>query len=302
MNSASNPHEHRAVPATVEPRLRLEQIKARVRTLPGMPGAAVKLLALVDDPAVSLGRIEEILRQDPGLTANVLKLANSAYFGIPARVGSVRQAVMLLGLKRLTHMVIAACAWTLMDRAVPGYDLPAGDLWRHSLAVSVTAEGLVRELQLGAGEEIFTAALLHDVGKIVLGQFLQEGHEGIRAALDQGLGFLDAESMVLGTTHAEIGAEVLASWALPETMVQAVRWHHAPERAGRPDPMLDIVHVANLLCLMLGIGVGREGQHRLPSQAVTRRLGLSTAHLERVASHTLQSVCELALVIEPAYG
>ncbi len=302
VTSASNPHEQPAVPATVAPRLRLESIKARVRTLPGMPGAAVKLLALVDDPQVSLRRVEEILRQDPGLTANVLKLANSAYFGIPARVGSVRQAVMLLGVKRLTHMVIAACASTLMDRAVPGYDLPAGDLWRHSLAVSVAAEGLVRELQLGSGEEIFTAALLHDVGKIVLGQFLQEGDESLRTALDQGLGFLEAEAMVLGTTHAEIGAEVLSSWALPETMVQAVRWHHAPESAGRPDPMLDIVHVANMLCLMLGIGVGREGQHRLPSPAVTRRLGLSPAHLERVASHTLQWVCELSLVIEPAYG
>ncbi|MCU0538840.1 MAG: HDOD domain-containing protein, partial [Desulfobacterales bacterium] len=224
--------------------------------------------------------------------------ANSAYFGIPTQVGSVRQAVMLLGAKRLTHMVIAACASTLMDRPVPGYDLPPGELWRHSLAVSVAAQGLVRELRLGAGEEIFTAALLHDVGKIVLGRFLQDEYEQIQKALDQGLGFLAAESVVLGTTHAEIGARVLAQWALPESMIRTVRFHHSPEEAGAPDTMLDVVHVANMLCLMIGIGVGREGLHHLPSAVVTRRLGLSTAHLERVASHTLQWVSELAMVLD----
>jgi putative nucleotidyltransferase with HDIG domain len=200
--------------------------------------------------------------------------------------------------KRLTHMVIAACASTLMDRAVPGYDLPPGELWRHSLAVSVAAEGLVHELELGAGEEIFTAALLHDVGKIVLGQFLQEGYDKVKLALDQGLSFLAAESIALGTTHAEIGARVLWKWALPEAMIRTVRWHHAPDEAGPPDTMLDIVHVANMLCLMIGIGVGREGLHHLPSPVVTRRLGLSTAHLERVASHTLQWVRELAMVLD----
>jgi putative nucleotidyltransferase with HDIG domain len=280
------------------PPSRLDQISAQVKNFPGMPGAAITLLALVDDADVTVDRIETVLRLDPGLTANVLKLANSAYFGLPTQVGSVRQAVMLLGLKRLTHMVIAACASTLMDRAVPGYDLPPGELWRHSLAVSVAAEGLARELGLGAGEEIFTAALLHDVGKILLGQFLQEGYEKVAFALDQGLSFLAAESVVLGTTHAEIGARVLARWALPEAMIRTVRWHHAPEEAGAPDVMLDVVHVANMLCLMIGIGVGRDGLRHLPSPAATRRLGIGTAHLERVASHTLQWVSELALATD----
>ena len=112
----------------------------------------------LDTPLVQVG----------GLTANLLKLANSAYFGIPAKVGSVRQAVILLGLKRLVQMVIAACTSAIMDRGVPGYDLPAGDLWRHSLAVSVAAEGLARELKMESAEEIFTAALLHDVGKLAI--------------------------------------------------------------------------------------------------------------------------------------
>ena len=154
--------------------MRTDEITRTMTTFPGMPGAALKLLALIDDPEVTVQQIEGVLRQDPGLTGNLLKLANSAYFGFPAKVGSVRQAVVLLGLKRLVQMVIATCTSAVMDRAVPGYDLPGGELWRHALAVSVAAEGLVREMKLEAADEIFTAALLHDVGKLILGQFVQE--------------------------------------------------------------------------------------------------------------------------------
>jgi putative nucleotidyltransferase with HDIG domain len=277
--------------------MRLEEITGLIKAFPGMPGAALKLLALLDDSRVTVPQIEAILRQDAGLTANLLKLANSAYFGIPSKVGSVRQAVILLGLKRLIQMVIAACTSAIMDRSIPGYDLPAGELWRHSLAVSVAAEGLVRELKLNAGEEIFTAALLHDVGKLILGHFVREDYGKIELALAQGLAFETAEAIVLGTDHAAIGAEVLAKWSLPTDIVHAVRWHHAPEKAPHAGAMLDVVHVANMLCLMIGIGVGREGLRYRPSEAVTRRLGLRSDHLERVASQTLQWANELSQVM-----
>jgi putative nucleotidyltransferase with HDIG domain len=262
-----------------------------------MPGTTVKLLALVDDSGVSVAQIESILRQDPGLTANLLKLANSAYFGFPSTIGSVRQAVTLLGLKRLLQLVIFTCTGALIGQTVSGYDLPAGELWRHSLAVSVAAEGLVRELKLDAAEEIFTAALLHDVGKIILGQFVQDEYAKIVQALDQELPFETAETIVLGANHAEIGAQVLSKWSFPESIVNAVRWHHDPEKADCVDPMLDIVHVANMLCLMIGIGVGREGLHYQPSPMVTKRLGLATPHLEKVASQTLQWANELSQVL-----
>jgi putative nucleotidyltransferase with HDIG domain len=274
--------------------MQLDQIDRQIKTFPGMPGVALTLLALVDDTDVTVNRIEAVLRQDPGLTANLLRLANSAYFGIPSKVGSVKQAVVLLGLKRVVQMVVAACTNAVLDRSVPGYDLPAGELWRHSLAVSVAAEGLVRELSITGAEEIFTAALLHDVGKIILGQFVREDYPKIERALAQGVAFETAEAIVLGIDHAEAGARVLSKWALPADIVHAVRWHHAPEKSDRGNTMLDIVHVANMLCLMIGIGVGREGLQHEPSAAVTRRLGLETSHLEKIASQTLQWSNDLA--------
>ena len=275
----------------------LKNIVSLLKSFPSMPGAAVKLLALIDDPEISVARIEKILRQDAGLTANLLKLANSAYFGIPSKVGSVRQAVLLLGLKRLIQMVIASCVSAIMDKPVPGYDLAPGELWRHSLAVTVAAEGLVKELKVDAAEEIFTAALLHDVGKLVLGEFVADDFNKIENALSPEVAFETAEDMVLGTNHADIGARILNQWSLPPGIVNAVRWHHDPDSADHSDLMLDIVHVANVLCLMIGIGVGRDGLQHQPSAAVIDRLGLAPEHLEKVASQTLQWVEELSAVI-----
>jgi putative nucleotidyltransferase with HDIG domain len=279
--------------------MQANKIASAIKSFPGMPGTAVKLLALIDDSAMRVSQIEEILRHDPGLTANVLRIANSAYFGIPSKVGSIRQAVILLGLKRLIQMVIAACVSAIMDKSVPGYDLPPGELWRHSLAASVAAECLVKVLKVEAAEEIFTAALLHDVGKLVLGDFVKDEFKQIETAVSQGISFEMAEKIVLGTNHADVGARILTKWLLPPEIVNAVQFHHAPEASERHSSMLDIVHVANFISMMIGIGIGRDGLQHEPSAEVTERLGLEPGHLEKVASQTMQWVKEFNEVMNP---
>ena len=271
----------------------LQKIMDQVDAFPSIPGSALRLLELLDQADASIQDIEDVLRLDPGLTANVLKLTNSAFFGLPSKVGSVKRAVLLLGLKKLKQLIMASCVSAVMDKDIPGYDLPAGELWRHSIAVSV-AEGLVRELDIESGDDIFTAALLHDVGKLVLGQFIDDDYGAFRAAAGHNVSFECAEKEVLGTDHADIGARILEQWSLPAELVHAVRWHHNPELATDILPMTDIVHVANMLCLMLGIGVGREGLQYQPSPVVTRRLGLKPFHLEKLASQTIQTMGELA--------
>ncbi len=274
--------------------LQQEKIISLLKSFPSMPGAAVKLLLLMDDPDINVAQIEAILGQDPGLMANILKLANSAYFGMPSKVGSIKQAVLILGLKRLVQIVIASCVSAIMDKPVTGYDLPPGDLWYHSIGVSVAAEGLMKELKIKTVEEIFTAALLHDVGKLVVGEFIDHDFEKMKNSLSEGMSFEEAEKTVLGTNHAEVGARILQQWSLPPAIVKAVRWHHSPESADSPDTMLDVIHVANVLCLMIGVGVGRDGLQYQPSEEVVERLGLESYHLEKVASQVLAWVNELS--------
>jgi putative nucleotidyltransferase with HDIG domain len=272
----------------------LDKIMAKIDAFPSIPGSAIKLIELLENEDAPVKEIEDILRLDPGMTANVLKLTNSAYFGLPTKVGSVKRAVMLLGMNKIKQLVMASCVGAVMDGPIPGYDLPAGELWRHSIAVSVAAEGLSRELKMTGADDIFTAALVHDVGKLILGQFIQEDLAAIDAAAGSNVSFEIAEKQVLGTDHAEIGARILSHWSLPDDLVHAVRWHHDPDAAEEQKRITDVVHVANVLCLMMGIGVGREGLQYEPSPAVTRRLGLKPFHLEHVASQTLQWAEELS--------
>ena len=273
---------------------RKREIISKMKSFPSMSGIAAKVLKLLDDPDSSAGQVEQLLKQDPSLTANLLKLTNSAYFGIPSKVGSVRHAIAMLGWKRLSKLVMAACVSAITDRKIPGYDLPPGVLWQHSVAVSVTAEGLMRELKVAESDEIFTAALLHDLGKLILGGFVEKELDEIEKVAARGIPFQMAEQEVLGTDHAEIGALMLESWSFPPKLVSAVRWHHDPDSAPETSSMTDIVHVANVLCLMIGIGIGVEGLHYEPSILATKRLGIKPTQLELIASQTLEWAKELA--------
>ena len=258
-----------------------------------MPGVAGKLLFLLNNPDTTATQVENSLRQDPGLTANVLKLANSSYFGFAARIGSIKQATVLLGFKKLIRIVMASCVNAILNKPIPGYDLSPGELWRHSIAVSVAAEGLMKILKLPDSDMVFTAALLHDIGKLILGEYIKESVDEIEAAAAQVGSFEKAVKTVIGTDHAEIGSMILKQWSFPESLSQVARFHHSPEDCPEQSMILDSVHVANLICMMMGIGSGREELRQEPSPMAIKRMGIKTKHIEMVVSQTLQWMNEL---------
>ncbi len=258
----------------------LGKIMLKVSSFPSMPQAVVKLMALLEQKDIAIDEITRIMRHDPGLTANVLKLSNSAYFGIPSKVGTLKHAVMFLGLKRFTQIVVAACVSDNMDRTIEGYDLPPGELWRHSIAVSSTAEALVKLKKNITTMDVFTPALLHDMGKLVLGTFVKKEFHNIKKIAAQGVPFEVAENMVLGTDHAEIGAQILAHWSFPSDVIDAVRWHHNPERIKNSKMQTEIVYLSNLLCQACGNGDSAESKSIIPSTVVLNRLGIKLDEYE----------------------
>ena len=276
----------------------LNDIMLKVEAFPGMPATAAKLLPLLDNPDSTPSEVENIVKYDPGLTANILKLTNSAYFGIPTKVSSIKQAIILLGWKRLIQVVTTICMSPLMKKAIPGYDLRSGELWRHSIAVSVAAELLVKALKIPDADEVFTAALLHDIGKLILGNFVKNDLEQIQAMVTKGITFDVAESMVLGTNHAEVGGQILHKWSFPVELVNAVRWHHDPESCENTCVLSDIVHVANTVGSMTGFGKGEEKIDIEPFGPVVDRLGLKANHLEAMAEQTLQELEKLSALWE----
>ena len=273
---------------------KLEKILSKVENFPSMPATGSRLLALLEEQEVSVDEVEDVLRYDPGLTANVLKLANSAYFGIPARIGSVKQAVVMLGTNRLIQLVIASCVGAVMNKAIPGYNMPPGNLWRHSIAVSIAAEALVKDKKSINSEDFFTPALLHDVGKLLLGNFVQEDLNAIESITAKGVSFVDAENMILGTDHTEIGAKILSHWSFPEDVVKAVRFHHDPDAADAASMQIDVVHISNLLCQTNSTAPDNAGQPVELSAAVMGRLGIEFSQFEAISDKVAEWVGELA--------
>lgn len=253
----------------------LGKIMLKVSSFPSMPQAGVKLIALLRRKDVSTAELEKIMRYDPGLTANVLKLANTSYFGIPSKVGSLKHAIVLLGIRRFSKIVFTVCMSSTMDKAVEGYDIPPRELWRHSIAVSKTADALAKLVKLNEANDVFTPALLHDMGKLVLGIFVKEEFQTIESIAAKGISLVMAENMVLGTDHAEIGAQILTNWSFPMDIVNAVRWHHNPERLKQSNMQTEIVYLSNLLCQSYGDGDSTGGQDLTPSSVVLNRLGIN---------------------------
>jgi len=252
-----------------------DKIIEKVSIFPSMSQAAIKLRELVTKEDVSTEEIEKILRHDPGLAANVLRLANSAYFGLPNKVSTLKHAVTLLGVQRFAQIAVTAGMNKVMVTAVEGYGLSPGELWLHSIAVSTTAEALAKNRKLDIKNDFFTPALLHDMGKLVLGEFVKKEQSKITSLVSKGVPFIIAEKEVLKTDHAEIGALILTRWRLPGDLIDAVRWHHYPEGVENSNLHPEIVYLANLLCHSNGNRDSAEEEHNLPYSSVLDRLKIT---------------------------
>jgi len=249
-----------------------DKILQTVSAFPSMPKAAIELRSLLGKEDASIDDIEKILRHDPGLAANVLRLANSAFFGMPSKVTSLKQAVVLLGIQRFTKIAFGACMNKSMGAAVAGYGLSPGTLWLHSIAVATTAEALAKNRKFAESNDFFTPALLHDLGKLVLGKFVKAEQSKIDSMVADGVPVVIAEKEVLKTDHAEIGAFILAKWSFPDDLISAVWWHHYPDSSEKSNPHADIVYLANLMCHSGDDSVPAEAELNLPYSSVLDRL------------------------------
>jgi putative nucleotidyltransferase with HDIG domain len=165
------------------------------------------------------------------------------------------------------------------------------------VAVSVGAGLLVASLGMHEADEAVTAALLHDIGKIVLGSFVQKDMGAIDAVVAKGISFEVAEYIVLGINHAAIGARILQKWSLPDGLVNAVGRHHDPDSCSGSCRLSDVVHVANVVSRRAGFGKGREGQVPEPSTDVMGRLGIQSSHIDQLTAQTLQEVGRLTEIL-----
>jgi putative nucleotidyltransferase with HDIG domain len=241
-------------------RLTAAEVAAAVAELPPMPASISEVIAACDDQDMTVGQLSQVILRDQSLTANLLKLANSAFYGHARRVTTATEAVVLLGFSAIKSLAISSHTSRLLNGALPGYGLQQGELWRHSIAVAFTARRLAVEVKLAPVEEAFVAGLLHDLGKTVLSAYLREDFEETMAVVQrERVSFAEAERRVVGFDHAELGARVAQAWNFPAPLVEAIRLHHAPAEAVIKPRLAQVVHLADAIALMLGVGLGADG-------------------------------------------
>lgn len=261
-----------------------DAILEKVREIPALPTAVSEILAMVQDPEVGVAEVMAVVERDPNLTVELLRLSNSAYFGGGREIATLRDAGVVLGLNRVLQLILATAVFPVVRQPIRGYDMAPGQLLEHSVAVAVGAETLAASLQRNAPPQTFTAGLLHDIGKIVLGTFLEVDAAPILAlAREKGIPFDAAEREILGIDHAEAGAALLAAWSIPSTIVEVVQWHHAPEGVAGDKTVVDLVHMADLLVTQCGVGMGIDGLSYRPNPQTLERLQLDHRAAEKVA-------------------
>jgi putative nucleotidyltransferase with HDIG domain len=269
-----------------------QQLVAKVKNLPPVPHAALKLVSLLDQPSVSNTEVVQALRCDNVLTAKLLRACNSPFFGLAEPVASVDQAVFLLGHQQILHIVLTIAFGSAMVVPLPGYAVEASELWRHSLVTATASEMIANEFtDLNVEPPVaFTVGLLHDIGKLVLGQTLTADLQAeIRRLIEHDkLARAEAEKAVLGTDHGEVGALLLQSWHLPDELVEAVANHHQPVL--KPRPRLSVVtHLANCLAHLAGSAPGWDGYAVRISNEVVTSLAINPEQIEQLVFNIRES-------------
>lgn len=253
----------------------IDDYLSRVKRLPPAPRILPELLQLLRRPDVDADMVVNLIKYDPALTASVLQLANSAFFGSARPAENLTEAVTRLGFQQVYILVAAVSGARNLSPAQKGYGMASGDLWRHSATSAVAAQLIARDL----GDDVdvvFTAALLHDIGKIILSETLESVYSHIvqETARNQ-YSLLEVERRVLGFNHEEVGELLLARWNFPPNLVAAVGHHHHPEQAGEHARLAAYAHLGNLVAYALGQGYGNNAYALEPSPAAFRILGLT---------------------------
>ena len=228
----------------------LKQLVSQLRTLPSLPTLYREVEEELRSPDASAKNVAAIVSKDLGMSAKILQLVNSAFFGVRQHVSSPNQAVILLGLETIKNLVLSVQVFAQLDEA-SSESLPLEALWTHSMRVGACAKQLARAEQVDprSVDHAFIAGLLHDVGKLVLAVNLPERYDAVltRTRTEE-ISLHEAEREVFGTTHAEIGSYLMGLWGLYDAIVESLASHHAPMKYGGENfTPVTAVYAANVL-------------------------------------------------------
>ncbi|HEY0268632.1 MAG TPA: HDOD domain-containing protein [Methyloradius sp.] len=261
---------------------KLDILIRHIHTLPSLPSVIVEIMQSFNNDKIDTSTLAKQIESDLGIVAKVLRVANSPFFGLSGQIGSIFEAIVVIGFNNLRGLVTSAAIINVLPKQLRAFDLQ--EFWQHSIRTAVCARVLAKPAGIDP-EAAFTAGLLHDIGILVIGMYFPEAIEKADIKFDIGTAeSLQREHDVIGMDHAALGGEVVRHWHFPEAIQQAITQHHMePEHK---NILVDVMYVANLFSHSLSHeSTADDSQLQL---SANERLGIDNAELESLAKEANQ--------------
>lgn len=234
-----------------------ELLKKKIQSiiqLPALPAIAIEIINMVEDPRTSASMLGRVISKDQVLTAKVLKIANSPFYGFSRKIATIDFAIIVLGFDTLKEVVMSVSLISSLSKKLTR-EFNSRQFWDHSIACGVIARALARNHGYRVIGEVFIAGLLHDIGILIINQYLfNEYKEIVKLINQEKISLEDAEMRVLGVTHGEIGSWLAEKWNFPGQLVDTIAFHHHPIQSEQYREIVSIIHMADVLCQKLDNG------------------------------------------------
>jgi putative nucleotidyltransferase with HDIG domain len=258
------------------------QVEA-IENLPTIPPALRNLLNLIENPGVSLSEIGNFIIKDPALTTRILKVVNSPIYGFPGRVSTISQALILLGLNTVKGVLLGVSVFEVMKKVMAG-------LWEHSIGCAVTSRIISQKKAPDYLEEVSVAALLHDIGKVVLGlKFSNEYRKALKESETKGIFIFDSERKHFSVDHAMVGAWLTDKWKFPRSLIEVIEYHHKPHLSKNVSVQTAIVHLSDILVRAKGFGFAGDNFVPAIHPSVLEMLAFTEADIKDILNEMEES-------------
>lgn len=263
-----------------------DELQQIVKSVPMLSASASQLLQITAKADHDLMDVIKLVRNDANLTARVLKIVNSAAFGLITNITSIDRAISYLGERIIVSIALGDCAGKLFEKELTGYESAGGELWKHDLRTAIASREVVTQSGVDISPDLaFTAGLLHDIGKALISDYLQgtvtDALELI--STEEGLDYLDAEEKLVGFDHTRAGYELAKAWHLPEELAEVIRHHHEPANAKEEyRALVYAVHLGDNIAMMGGFGTGSDSMRYNLDQKYTDYISIGPKALATI--------------------
>ncbi len=273
-----------------------EDISRVVNSVRPIPQIALKIARMIQDGNYNMNAVSGEIKQDQVISASIIRLCNSTFTGLKKKVGSIDRALVIMGEKILFQLVISACLQQSFSEYGQGYSLSKGGLFQHALGTAIVAEELAKYTGKASSDTAYTAGLLHDIGKVVLDQYISSAYPFFyRKTSVDGIDLCEAEKEKIGIDHTEAGALLAENWFLPEELIDTIKYHHYPEGSTVNPELTHLVYLSDLLMSRFQAGLELECINMDMFSSRLQKLGLKPSELPVVVDLMPKRIFEATL-------